>query len=66
MKIWQQYAEKLSDKLMDAGNITFGALIVGQLLSEGPFDWGIAGVGASAWIGFYVWAWAVLQWERGE
>jgi hypothetical protein len=66
MNGWREYADKLADKLMDAGNITFAALIVGQLISGRPFNWGIAALGAVAWVGFYFWAWAVLQWRRGE
>jgi len=63
LRPWQEYADKLADKLMDAGNITFAALIVGQLVSGRPFSWVIAVLGAVAWVGFYLWAWAVLQWK---
>lgn len=66
MKAWIDYADKLSEKLMDAGNITFAALIVGQLLSSRPFNWVIAALGAVARMGFYFWAWAMLQWRRVE
>ncbi len=66
MNAWKEYADKLADKLMDAGNITFAALIVGQILSGQPFNWWLAGLGAIAWAGFYIWGYFVLQWGRGE
>ena len=53
MKRWHAYADKLADKLMDAGNLVFGALIVGQLISTREFNWWIAGLGLIALIGFY-------------
>jgi len=38
-KSWQIFAAKIADKLMDAGNIAFGALVIGQLISGQPFNW---------------------------
>lgn len=66
MQPWQAYADKLSDKLLDAGNITFGALVVGQLLSGQPFRWEFAILGLFAGIGFYTAAFLVLKWARKE
>ncbi len=39
---------------MDAGNIVFGALIVGQLFSGQAFNWWIALGGVGVWIGFFI------------
>jgi hypothetical protein len=61
MNSWKAYADKLADKLMDAGNITFAALIVGQLISRQPFNWALAGIGGVAWLGFYVFAWILVR-----
>ncbi len=44
----------MADKLMDAGNIAFGALVVGQLISGQPFDWTLAFLGFGAWVFLYV------------
>ena len=66
METWHAFIDKLADKLMDAGNLTFGALIVGQLIRGGPFNWWLAVLGAFAWIGLYGAAYSVLLWERGE
>lgn len=38
MKVWEDYADKLADKLMDAGNIGFAALIIGQIVA-GELSW---------------------------
>jgi hypothetical protein len=54
MNALREYADKLADKLMDAGNITFAALIVGQILGGRPFRWDIAALGGLAWLGFYI------------
>jgi hypothetical protein len=61
MNSWKAYADKLADKLMDAGNITFAALIVGQLIGGQPFNWALAGVGGMAWLSFYAFAWIVVR-----
>lgn len=67
MNRWRAYADKLADKLMDAGNLIFGALIVGQLISTREFNYWIAALGIAAWAGFYLWAWAVVvQSDRSD
>lgn len=66
MNGWREYAGRLSDKLMDAGNITFGALIVGQLISDRPFNWILAVAGAVVWVILYAGAYTVVQWGRGD
>jgi len=66
MNAWEEYAAKLADKLMDAGNITFAALIVGQILSARPFRWEVAVLGFIAWLGFYSAAFFVVRWKRRE
>ncbi len=59
MGVWETYADKLSDKLMDAGNIVFAALIVGQIV-VGKLDWVGAAVSGAAWLGLYGIAYWVL------
>lgn len=66
MNAWKDYADKLADKLMDAGNITFAALIVGQVISGQPFNWVIAIAGGIVWLMLYAAAYFVVQWGRGE
>jgi hypothetical protein len=66
MHPWEAYADKLADKLLDAGNITFGALVLGQLLSGQPFRWEFAILGLFAGIGFYTAAFLVIKWARKE
>lgn len=53
-KPWRSYASRMADKLMDAGNIAFGALVVGQMISGQPFDWALAFLGFGAWVLLYV------------
>jgi len=53
-KSWQIFAAKIADKLMDAGNIAFGALVIGQLISGQPFNWTLALLGFGAWVALYL------------
>lgn len=66
MNAWKEYADKLADKLMDAGNITFAALIVGQLLSGQPFNWVVAALGFVFWLWFYITGYLVVRWGRKD
>ena len=66
MNAWREYAGKLADKLMDAGNITFAALSVGQLLSGRPFRWDIAALGLVFWVWFCFVGYLVVRWGRRE
>lgn len=46
-KVYEAYAEKVADRLLDLGNITFGALILGQFSPRKAFN----GVSLSlAWV----------------
>ncbi len=48
----QQWLRVLGEKLMDAANLGFGGLIVGQIIAkEFRLDWTIWGL--IIWIGFY-------------
>jgi hypothetical protein len=51
---------------MDAGNLAFGALVVGQWLADRPFSWRVAGGGVVLWAGLFGIALALLYFERGE
>jgi len=43
----------LGEKLMDAANLGFGGLIVGQIIAkEFRLDWTVSGL--TIWIGFYI------------
>jgi len=53
-KPWQIYVGKMADKLMDAGNISFGALVIGQLIGGQPFNWTLAFLGFGAWAALYL------------
>jgi len=66
MNTWKAYADKLADKLMDAGNLTFAALLVGQLLSGQPFRWDLAAAGAIFWLWTYAVGFLVLRWGRRD
>lgn len=63
MTVWEEYAGKLADKLMDAGNIVLAALIVGQIVA-GKLDWVGAAVSGAAWLGLYTMAYLALYWGR--
>jgi len=63
---WRRFVGKLADKLLDAGNIVFGALIVGQLLSGKPFDWGVALLGLGAWVVFVMASYVMVYLSRGD
>ncbi len=41
----RSFASRVADKVMDAGNLIFGALIVGQMLDGQPFNWNIGLLG---------------------
>lgn len=51
---------------MDAGNISFAPLIVGQLVSGQSFRWDLAGLGLIALAGFYTASYFVLRWRRRD
>ena len=53
-KPWRIFASRMADKLMDAGNIAFGALVIGQLISGQPFNWTLALLGFGAWVALYL------------
>ena len=59
------FAEKVAEKLMDAANIAFGALVVGQFLGQQGFSWspGVAGVGI--WIILYGLSYLVIKYGMG-
>lgn len=63
---WRSVGSHLGDKLMDAGNIVFGALIVGQLFSGQAFNWWIALGGVGVWIGFYILGALIVYWGGGD
>lgn len=65
MKVWEDYADKLADKLMDAGNIVFAALIIGQIVA-GDLGWGSAFMSGIALIVLYGAAYWVLYLGRRE
>jgi hypothetical protein len=65
MNVWKQYVDKLADKLMDAGNIVFAALIIGQIVA-GKVDWISTVVAGIAWLGLYGFAYFVLYLARKE
>ena len=66
MNAWKEYADKLAEKLMDAGNIVFAALIIGQFVGDKPFDWGSAVISGAAWLGLYAVAYVVVYLGRRE
>jgi hypothetical protein len=66
MKPWQVWAGKLGDKLLDAGNIALGALVIGQLISGQPLNWKLAVVGVGAWLVFALLSLLMVSWSRGE
>lgn len=60
------FADKLSGKLMDVGNIAIAALVIGQLVSERPFHWALAVAGFVLWMLLYAGAFTALQWGSKE
>ena len=63
---WRAFSGKLADKLLDAGNIVFGALIVGQLLGGQPFNWNVALIGLFSWLGFVTLSFILVYLSRGD
>lgn len=63
---WRIFVSRVADKFMDAGNLIFGALIVGQMLDGQPFNWGIALLGFATWIGFYLLSLIFVYLGRGD
>jgi len=51
---------------MDAGNLAFGALVVGQSLGGAPFSWAVTGGGLVLWAGLFAIAVALLYFESGK
>lgn len=60
------FASRLADKVMDAGNLIFGALIVGQMLDGQPFNWNIGLLGLLTWVGFYLLSFLLVYLGRGD
>ncbi len=49
----QRWLGTLGEKLMDAANLGFGGLMVGQIIAkEFRLDWTVWGL--SIWVGFYI------------
>jgi hypothetical protein len=42
----------LSDTARQIGNLTFGALVLGQFVGNRTFSWSLLASGGIAWIGF--------------
>ena len=52
----QKQRALLLDKLADAANLALGALVFGQFLGDGPFSFGVATFGLTAWAALLGWA----------
>ena len=63
---WQSVGSHLGDKLMDTGNLVFGALVVGQLLSGQPYNWWLTLGGLIMWIGFFIVGTFLVYFSRGD
>ena len=61
----KRFAEKLAEKLMDAANITFGALVVGQFLGQQGFRWSLAIAGIGIWVILYGLSYLVIKFGIG-
>ena len=59
------FAEKVAEKLMDAANIAFGALVVGQFLGQQGLSLALAVVGIGIWLSFYVLSYLVIKYGMG-
>jgi len=51
---------------MDTGNLVFGALVVGQLLSGQPYNWWLTLGGLIMWIGFFIVGTFLVYFSRGD
>jgi hypothetical protein len=60
------FAEQLAEKLMDAANIGFGALVVGQFLGSQGFSWALAITGVGLWIVLYGLSYLVIKYGMGD
>jgi hypothetical protein len=65
-RTWQKFLDKLADKLLDTGNITLGALVVGQFLGGQPFSLWLAVGGVVAWLGLLGLSYLCTRWAGGE
>lgn len=52
---------RIAEKIMDWGNLIFAGLILGQALSEKPFDFQMAAIGGSGIIIAYALAIALMK-----
>ena len=56
----ESWRKVLADKLTDLGNFIFGALVIGQVLSDNGYDWVLAGLGLAALVILYARARSLL------
>lgn len=52
---------RIGEKLMDLGNLIFGGLILGQILSYNPFDLRIASIGGVGMLMLYFMAMRIMR-----
>ena len=65
-KLGEVLGQELAGKLMDAGNLVFGGLVVAQLLASGSFDWRLAVVGLMLWLLLFGIGAGLLYWGARE
>jgi hypothetical protein len=52
---------RIGEKLMELGNLIFGGLILGQILSNNPFDFRIASIGGAGMLMLYFTAMRIMK-----
>ncbi|MBI5356577.1 hypothetical protein HZB78_03105 [Candidatus Collierbacteria bacterium] len=52
---------RVSEKLMELGNLIFGGLILGQALSNNPFDFWMASIGGAGILMLYFIALRIMK-----
>jgi len=59
---WQQ-REELSETVRDLANLQFAALVLGQVVGDGPVSWGLVLIGSTFWLAFVAVA-LLLSWRK--
>ena len=65
-KSWKRVLPQLAEKLMDAGNLAFAGLLLGQLIGQTPLDLRTAGLGVGLWLALMGAGALMLYFNAGE
>jgi len=66
LRTWREFAEPLSEKLVDFANLAGAGLIVSQFFSPQGFQWAITWLGIGLWVFFTLLAFILRMLKGGR